>query len=348
MNKRATFLFVMDPPETLNLATETSLLLMQELIKRRHRVFWVQQEDIALYQDQPMGRVYEVCEAEPLRRAEPAWENLNRFDAVLVRKDPPFETVYLHLTLVLDHLDPRIAQFNDVAALRNFNEKILPLRWPDFSPPTLISMNATQIAAFAVEHRRIVLKPLHDCSGRGIRKIDCDTPGDVKLQIEEALRDANGLPRFLVAQKFLSQISLGDKRVYLVNGEPVGQVNRIPQQGSFLANIHQGANCEAATLNAREEHIIAKIGPFLREQGIFLAGADFIAGYLTELNITSPSAIRQINAVSGTKLQQRIVDAMLEHMGIIETSRPAAAADASQQIPQALRCCASPGCCVAQ
>ena len=127
----------MDPAETLNLQTETSLLLMQELIERQHRVYWLQQEDIALYHDQPMGKVSPVSATEPLQRGPAAWENLNGFDAVLLRKDPPFDTVFLQLTLILDHLDPRIAQFNEVRALRNFNEKILPLRWPAFMDMTL-------------------------------------------------------------------------------------------------------------------------------------------------------------------------------------------------------------------
>ena len=128
-------------------------------------------------------------------------------------------------------------------------------------------------------------------------------------------RLTDGKARFLVAQKYLPAVSLGDKRVYLVNGEAVGMVNRIPQPGSYLANIHQGAQCEAAQLSARESHIINTIAPFLLDHGIFLAGADFIDGYLTELNITSPSAIRQINDVSGEQVQHRIVDAMLARIG---------------------------------
>ena len=316
MHSPAKFLFIMDPAATLNLKTETSLLLMQELIDRQHHVYWLQQEDIALYHDQPMGKVYPVSGTEPLQRGPAAWENLNGFDAVLVRKDPPFDTVFLQLTLILDHLDPRIAQFNEVRALRDFNEKILPLRWPGFTPPTLISMNAGEISQFVQEHGSVVVKPLNDCSGRGIRKIDFDTSGDFRVRIEEALRDEQGRLRFLVAQKFLSAVSQGDKRVYLVNGEPFGMVNRVPGEGSFLANIHQGATCESTSLDDREKQIITAIAPFLREHGIFLAGADFIGGYLTELNITSPSAIRQINEVSGESIHRRIVDAMLEYMGI--------------------------------
>jgi glutathione synthase len=305
------FLFIMDAFETLNLHTETSLLLIQELIERGHEAYWLQSEDLALVHDQPMGRVYTVTSASPVERAQPAWSNLNSFDAVLVRKDPPVDTEYLQLTLILDHLDPGIAQFNDVKALRDFNEKMLPLQWPEFTPPTLITMNRDQLESFTAEHQSIVLKPLNDCSGRGISKIEWDERGDFRKQISAALTDAGGTARFLVAQKYLPAVSQGDKRVYLVNGEPLGMVNRVPQPGSYLANIHQGARCEAAQLGAREHHIIKTIAPFLVDHGIFLAGADFIDGYLTELNITSPSAVRQINAVSGDQVQQRIVDLML-------------------------------------
>ena len=312
MNTPVKFLFIMDPYEKLNLETETSLLLMQELIERGQGVYWLQQEGLALVHDQPMGLVFPVTGTEPLERAEPAWTNLNRFDAVLVRKDPPFDTGYLQLTLILDHLDPGITQFNDVKALRDFNEKMLPLRWPEFTPPTLISMNVDHLARFTIEHQSLVLKPLNDCSGRGILKIDWDERGDFRKTINEALIDSEGKPRYLLAQKYLSAVSQGDKRVYLVNGKPVGMVNRIPQPGSYLANIHQGAKCVPAQLSARENHIITTIAPFLLEHGIFLAGADFIDGYLTEVNITSPSAIRQINEVSGGQVQHKIVDAMLD------------------------------------
>ena len=310
----AKFLFIMDPAETLNLETETSLLLMQELITRGQSVYWLQQEDLALIHDQPMGRVFPVTSTEPLKRAQPVWSNLNGFDAVLVRKDPPFDTQYLQLTLILDQLNPRIVQFNDVKALRNFNEKMLPLLWPEFTPPTLISMNADQIERFTIEHKELVLKPLNDCSGRGISKLTWDATGDFRKQVNRALVGTNGKLRYLVAQKYLPAVRRGDKRVYLVNGKPVGSVNRLPRSDSFLANIHQGAKCEPTRLTAREYLVIKTIKPFLLDHGIFLAGADFIDGYLTELNITSPSAIRQINEVSGEQVQRRIVDAMLERV----------------------------------
>ncbi len=309
------FLFVMDPAETLNPDTETSLLLMQELIRRGRRVYWLQAENLALIHDQPMGMVSSVTSAEHLVRTKPVWANLNDFAAVLVRNDPPFDTAYLQLTLILDHLEPHVTQFNSVEALRNFNEKMLPLRWPEFTPPTLICTSAALLEAFTREHQEIVLKPLNDCSGRGISKVVWDAHGDFRDKIRIALQ-TDASPRFIVAQKYLQAVSEGDKRVYLLNGNPVGMVNRIPRPGSYLANIHQGASCEPTHLSDRESHIIETIAPFLRAQGIFLAGADFIDEYLTELNITSPSAVRQINQVSGRQVERRIVDAMLETIAL--------------------------------
>ncbi len=325
----AEFLFIMDPPETLNLETETSLLLMQELIRRGHGVHWVQQEDVWLAHDCPTGMAARVVSVEPLVRAAPVRSSLNMFDAVVVRKDPPFDLEYLHLTQILDHLDPRVAQFNEVKALRNFNEKMLPLRWPELTPPTLISMNTDEIERFGREHGSLVVKPVNDCSGRGIRKVDLEVPsrgergqagerrqGSAwRRLIREAVTGEDGKPRFVLVQKYLAAVEDGDKRVYLVDGEPVGMVNRIPRPGSFLANIHQGAVSVPTELSEREDFAIRKIAPFLRKHGILLAGADFIGGYLTELNITSPSAVRQINEVSGDRVERRIVDAMLERLG---------------------------------
>ena len=145
-------------------------------------------------------------------------------------------------------------------------------------------------------------------------KLSWDDEEHYKQTIRTALQDANGKSRYLMAQRYLPSVSEGDKRVYLLDGEAIGSVNRIPQSGNFLANIHQGARCEPTELSTREKEIIRTIKPFLHEHGIFLAGADFIGGYLTELNITSPSALRQINAVNATRLETRIVDLMLQRI----------------------------------
>ncbi len=314
MNNREAFVFVMNPYARLNLQTETSLLLMQELLERGHTVYWLQDDELSLHHNRLMGTVHAVESVAPFRLGPRNLRSLDEFDALMLRKDPPFDTSYLQLTLLLDFLDPRVVQFNEARALRNFNEKLLPLLWPHFTPPTLVSHDASLIAQFVDEHRHVILKPLHDCSGRGIRKVDWDANGLFHAAIAHSLSNQDDTSRFVLAQKFLPNVSGGDKRVFLVDGEPIGAVNRLPRPGTFLANIHQGAVCEKTSVNDRELQIIETISPVLRREGIFLAGADFIDSFLTEVNITSPSAVRQINAVSGERLEGRIVDSMLERL----------------------------------
>lgn len=312
MSIKEAFVFVMNPYARLNLQTETSLLLMQELLERGHGVYWLQEDELSLQHNRLTGRVHAVESVTPFRLGPPYLRDLDEFDALLLRKDPPFDTRYLQLTLLLDFLDPRVVQFNETRALRNFNEKLLPLLWPHFTPPTLVSRSASLIAQFVDEHRHVILKPLHDCSGRGISKVDWDENGSFHDAIARALSALEGDRPFVLAQKFLPNVSNGDKRVFLVDGKPIGAVNRLPRPGTFLANIHQGALCEKTSISDKELQIIDTIAPVLRREGIFLAGADFIDGFLTEVNITSPSAVRQINAVSGERLEGRIVDLMLE------------------------------------
>ena len=304
-------LFLMDPYETLNLATETSLLLMEEFIARGHQVYWLEQENLWLRQDEPVGLISRVQTLTPFVKDRPVELSLNRFDALLPRLDPPVDQNYLNLTYLLDFLNPTVLQFNPIRALRNFNEKLLPLRWPEWVPPTLVSRNKEQLLAFLKEQQEIIIKPLNDCSGRGVIKLHSGQT-DAEQLLASSLLDKQDQPQFLQAQKFLAAVAEGDKRVYLVNGAVAGIVNRLPKAGSFLANIHQGASCEASELTDREAQIIETIKPFLLAQGLCLVGVDFIGGYLTELNITSPSAIRQINQVSQATVHKQIVDALIE------------------------------------
>ena len=307
------FLFLMDPYLSLNLATETSLLLMEELLKRGCQVFWLEQEDIFLNKDRPYGRVDKVKSVSPLVKEAAGEVCLNEFNALLNRLDPPFDGNYLHTGYILDHLSDKVVQFNPSKAVRNFNEKILPLKWPMFVPPSLVSQNVEQLLAFLRQHKEIVIKPLDDCSGRGVVKISVDED-ELGRKLNTCLIDAHGQKRFVQAQKFLPQVKQGDKRVYLVNGEVVGLVNRIPQEGNYLANIHQGAECQPAKLSMRERIILKEVAPFLIEQELFLVGIDFIDGFITEINVTSPSAVRQINQVMAEKIQVKIVDAMIERL----------------------------------
>ncbi len=301
------FLFIIDPLETLNLATETSLLLMQEMARRRHQTSVATLPDLYLTErgagvrartialdgaDQPFDRV-----------GAPAEHAFGDFDLVLMRKDPPVDADYVVATHVLERADAVVPVVNDPVSLRMVNEKLLPLSLPQFTPPTLITDDVSRLEAFAVAHRRIVLKPLDDCSGRGIQLVDAQHAGQV---IGGYVAARGG--RYVMAQQFLTGVAAGDKRILLLDGAPIGAVNRVPRSPDHLANIHQGARVEATALTAREHAIVAAVKPLLLARRLCLAGIDVIDGYLTEINVTSPSAARQINQVSGAHVEVPIVD----------------------------------------
>ena len=300
-----TTLFIMDPFETLNLETETSLLLMGELIERGHKVLWCETDGLLLEGPMLFAKTREVLSVDPLTTSKPDLTNLNELDGIAQRTDPPFDRNYLHLTYLLGHVGEHVTQFNNPTAVRNFNEKLLPLRWPSLAVPSLVTMNSEALGEFLNRHRDIVVKPLDDCSGRGIVRLQSSDP-NIKFQLEGLFQNLKESPRFLMAQRFLRDVELGDKRVFLVDGIAVGAVNRVPRAGTYLANIHQGARCEKTQITPEEQSAIETIAPFLREHGLILAGIDFIGGKITEINITSPSAIRQINQVMGEDIHKKV------------------------------------------
>ncbi|MBU2510858.1 glutathione synthase [bacterium] len=307
------FLFCMDPYQTLNLETETSLLMMNELLFLGHEVFWTESSLLYLQDNKFFGFIKPVFSVEPYSTGSEIEGILDDFDAILIRNDPPFDLNYLHLTYILDYLDPRVVQINPSRSVRNANEKLFALNWPQFVPPTLTTMNPNVLMRFLQRHGKIVVKPIEDCSGRGVELLEYEQ-SDVENRIKFLLVDEGGKQRFITAQKYLAQVKDGDKRVYLVNGIPVGVVNRLPAKGSFLANIHQGAKCEKTELTKKEEKIIQTISPRLKEMGLFLVGLDLIGEHITEINLTSPSAVRQINQVTGRNIEKEIVSAMLSYI----------------------------------
>jgi len=303
--------FLMDPYESLNLKTETSLLCMEELLIRGHRVYWIEQSRISLVNGIVCGQSGWVKSTAPFMLDQMAAMDIKDLDALVIRKDPPFDQSYLHLTYLLDFLPKEVIQINPPAALRNFNEKLFTLNYPDICPHSLVSKELSDLMAFADQFKKIVLKPLNDCSGRGIEFVQANQ-ADLALTIGAMLAEYE----YLLAQEFLPGIQNGDKRVYLVNGEPVGWVNRVPKTGSDLANIHQGASCEATELTPVELEICRTVGPDLVKEHILLAGLDFIDERLTEINITSPSAVRQINQFTRDKVEIKIVNAILSKLDI--------------------------------
>lgn len=302
------FLFIIDPLDTLNLSTDTSLLLIEEMARRGHLASIAMLGDLYLSDQEPGVRAQGITvdlTRRPFYRLTPSGDHaFADFDLVLMRKDPPVDAEYLVATFVLERAAETVPVVNDPVSLRLLNEKLLPLQFPQFTPSTLVSNQPERLQAFLEVHGRIVLKPLDDCSGRGIELIGREAreriPGYVAAQGH----------RHVMAQQFLPGVVAGDKRILVLDGELLGAVNRVPRSAEHLANIHQGARVEATVLSAREREIVAAVRPLLRQRRIWLAGIDVIDGYLTEINVTSPSATRQINQVSNTRLEVAMVDSL--------------------------------------
>ncbi|MDH3974788.1 MAG: hypothetical protein OEV42_10965 [Deltaproteobacteria bacterium] len=325
------FLFLMDPYDTLNLETETSLLLMDELKQKGHTVYWIEPDLLYLEQDRVMGEVRPVESVSPFRLGLPEEQGLANFDSLLIRNDPPFDINYYHLTLLLDYLPAGVIQINPSKALRDLNEKISGLRLPRFSPPAMTTKNWRHMLQFVKKQGEIVIKPLGECSGRGIEKLSAEDPA-----LEQRLKMKMGEGKsalYLTAQAFLPAIYEGDKRIFLVDGECLGIVNRVPLNGSFMGNIHQGARCEAATLNDHEKEILQKLATFLESHGVFMAGVDLIGGNITEINLTSPSAVRQINEVSGMKIEKLIVEKILDYVAREQSRQSTKAPQIAENVP---------------
>ncbi|MCB1644055.1 MAG: glutathione synthase [Pseudomonadales bacterium] len=300
--------FLMDPYPSLNLETDTSLLCMEALLARGHDVYWLERDDLSLLDAELVLRLRPVRNTAPFQLGDESLQAADFIEALMIRPDPPVDSGYLQLTWLLDFLPASVVCLNNPVALRSLNEKLFALRWPALSPPTLMTRDPAALSAFLQAHQQIVIKPLAECSGRGIKILNVND-GDKDQQVAEVIAQLAG-GEFLLAQRFLPGVVRGDKRIFLIQGEAAGQVNRIPRTARQLANIHQGAHCEATGLTERDGEIIAMIGPVLIQHGIVFAGIDVIDGWLTEINITSPSAVRQINAVSGLRLEQQLADAI--------------------------------------
>jgi glutathione synthase len=322
--RRLELLFVIDPLEVLILETETSLLMMGEAARRGHANFVAHDRDLYLRDREPRARARSI---EVDESARPFWRlgavvdrPVTSFDVVLLRKDPPVDTAYMTLLALLSPARHDVPVVNDPDGIRRSNEKLLPLEIPDAWVPTVVTADPEVVAAFVREHEEVVVKPLNEFSGRGIFRLSIR---DTTLDADAVGALAANRGRHVMVQRFLPEVARGDKRVFVLDGEPIGWVNRIPRVGSFRANIHQGASVERTELTDREREIVAAARGLLCERGLAMTGFDFIGEHLTEINVTSPSAVRQINQVMGIHLETTLVDWLEERAE--KRGRPAAA-----------------------
>jgi glutathione synthase len=268
------------------------------------------------------GRPLEVFRRAGHHHRFGAFEELDLagFDAILMRQDPPFDMAYItatHLLELLPEDGPLVV--NDPASVRNAPEKLFVLRFKELMPPTLLTRDRDEIRAFRREYGDIVLKPLFGNGGAGVFRL---RPGDENLTaLLEMYESIQREP--VMVQRYLPEVRRGDKRIILVEGEPMGGVMRVPAEGEARANLHVGGRAEKTELTAREREICAAIGPTLRTQGLVFVGIDVIGDYMTEINVTSPTGIQEIARLDGTDIAARIWDAIEFRLAARADRRPA-------------------------
>jgi len=291
--------FQMDPIGAVDIDADSSFRLAEEAQARGHSLFFYTPDKLAFQS----GRITARGHPMTLRRVKgdhvdlgPETEvDLADWDVVWLRQDPPFDMGYITTTHILEHLAPGTLVVNDPFWVRNAPEKLLVLRFPDLIPPTAIARDLAVLKAFRAEHGEMILKPLYGNGGAGVFRLRA---GDSNLTaLHELFSGLNREP--LIAQKFLPDVAAGDKRVILVDGAPVGAINRVPQAGETRSNMHVGGRAEPAVLTDRDREICAAIGPVLRDKGQIFVGIDVIGGYLTEINVTSPTGIQELERFDG-------------------------------------------------
>ncbi|MEL7301932.1 MAG: glutathione synthase [Pseudomonadota bacterium] len=302
--------FQMDPIEHVDIDADSSFRLAEEAEARGHELF-VYTPDRLVFDSGAVsatGRAVNVTRQKGNHVSFGPWEtrNLRDLDVVWLRQDPPFDMGYITTTHVLEMVHPHTLVVNDPFWVRNFPEKLLVLEFTDLTPPTMIARSLEALRDFRKRHGDIIVKPLYGNGGAGVFRL---RPEDGNLaSLHELFAVINREP--LIAQKFLPDVSQGDKRIILVDGEPVGAINRVPAQGETRSNMHVGGRPEKIGLTDRERDICARIGPKLREHGQIFVGIDVIGGWLTEINVTSPTGIQELERFDGINVAAKIWDAI--------------------------------------
>lgn len=303
----------MDPMESLHIEGDSTFAMALEAQSRGHDLWHYLPDHLSLKD----GAVSARAQAVTVKDDPSDWFTFTKSEAIdladmdimLMRQDPPFDMGYISITHMLEHVMDDVLIINNPVAVRNAPEKLLVTHFGDLMPPTLISRDPEAIRAFRDEHKDIIIKPLHGNGGAGVFKV---TQADENLNsLLEMFLGMNREP--FVIQKYLPDVRAGDKRIILIDGQPRGAVNRVPAQGEARSNMHVGGKAVATTLTEREEFICGAIGPFLRDNGLVFVGIDVIGDVMTEINVTSPTGLREIKNLGGPDLAIDILDAIEDH-----------------------------------
>ncbi len=303
---------VMDPIEAINTKKDTTFAMALEAQRRGHSLYYMQMQDLMLEDGEPLARMTEfTVKDDPkdyYRLDEPQTAPLKELDIILMRKDPPFDTEYIYATYILERAEEQgVKVVNKPQSLRDCNEKLFTAWFPEFTPTTLVTRRADRLRAFHAEHGDVIFKPLDGMGGASIFRLK---PDEANLGVIIETLTEHG-SRYCMAQKFLPAIKDGDKRVLVVGGKPVEHVlARIPQGGETRGNLAAGGRGEVRPISDAERHIAETLGPELMKRGLYFVGLDVIGDKLTEINVTSPTCVREIEAATGINICARLFEAL--------------------------------------
>jgi glutathione synthase len=298
----------MDPIARINIRGDSTFALLLEAQRRGHATWYYTPDQLSLLSTDVVAPVRSLTvrdeEGDHFTLGDAERKDLREFDVVLLRQDPPFDLAYITSTHLLERIHPQTLVVNDPASVRNAPEKLFVMDFTELMPPTLISRDKNEINAFREQHGAVVMKPLHGHGGAAVFRV---LPQDINFG---SLYDmfAVTFREPWVIQRFLPEVKHGDKRIILVDGEFAGAVNRVPAADDLRSNMVRGGAAAATDLSPREREICATLGPPLRARGLLLVGIDVIDGYLTEINVTSPTGIRAVARLGGPDVAARIWD----------------------------------------
>jgi len=300
----------MDPMDGIDINGDSTFVLALEAQKRGFGLFHYVPNRLSLRDGQviakanPMEVRYEARNHFTFGDTQEV--DLSSMDVVLMRQDPPFDMAYITATHILEHITDSTLVVNNPVSVRNAPEKLLVTHFEGLMPPTLITSDPDEIKAFRAEQKDIIIKPLYGNGGAGVFHLP---PGDENLwSLVEMFKEKFREP--MIVQKYVSAVREGDKRIILADGAAIGAINRVPAVGEARSNMHVGGRPEKSILTAREEEICEAIGPFLKDKGLIFVGIDVIGDYLTEINVTSPTGLQEINRFDGACLEAQIWDAI--------------------------------------
>lgn len=300
----------MDPIENIDIKGDSTFALMLEAQKRGHKLFYYQPDHLFLRGKKLSAKGSEVEVFDQVgahfKASDPSIIDVSTLDVVLLRQDPPFDMHYITSTHLLERVHPHTLVVNDPFQVRNAPEKLFVMEYPELMPETLITRQLEDVKAFRAEYKDIIIKPLYGNGGAGVFLL---SQGDANLGSLVEMFDEVYCEPFIV-QQYLPKVRDGDKRIILVDGEPVGALNRIPAKDETRSNMHVGGRPELIDLSERDREICAAIGPELKKRGLLFTGIDVIGDKMTEINVTSPTGIREIARFGGADIAVLIWDAI--------------------------------------